>query len=214
MNLFKRWTSGIVGRIDGIVARVENHDALVQSTIREQQDTLARAHVQLSRVHKDGAALKERLQTQLQAEVQWKERAKACLQDEERALECLRRGKSAGRSAKILQERITEHRAVETRLENDIRALQEGLQDLKEQRNVMRARQTRAEAMDAVRDNRGQMAGEIQDVLERWEIRIKQTEFNGNCLVEPADQLEEGFGKEEERQALRQELEELRRNHG
>jgi phage shock protein A len=164
-------------------------------------------------VRRDGVSMRNRLAAQREAETQWRQRARASLDDEERALKCLRRNKRASRLAAELEERIKEHERVEARLVRDIRSLQEGLRDLKEQRNMMRARQTRAEAMGAVRDNEGLISGEVREILDRWEIQIKEREFEGDCAFDPGDELEETFCAEEERAALRIELEELRRSH-
>jgi phage shock protein A len=195
-----------------MVARIENHDELVRCSIQELQSSMARAQVRLSSVRRDGASMRNRLAAGREAEAQWKDRARASMDEEERALECLRRSKRAARLVTELEERITEHDRVESRLVKDIRALQEGLRDLKEQRNMMRARQTRAEAMGAVRDNEGMMSGEVREILDRWEIQIKEREFNGDCAFDPGDELEETFCAEEERAALRIELDELRRS--
>jgi phage shock protein A len=156
MSFWKRFASGLGGQLDAMVARIENHDSLVKSAIEELRENIAGAEVRLSGVRKDGAALRRRLEEQTQAEVQWRERARRSLDDEERALECLRRAKRAVRAVKDLEARLAEHERVEAQLVKDVRALGEGLRDLEEQRNRMLARQSRADAMGAVRDNQGQ----------------------------------------------------------
>jgi phage shock protein A len=213
MGFWKRLTSGVSGRLDAMVARMENHDALVKSAIGELRETIAAAEVRLSNVHRDGEGLRRRLQEQTGAEARWRERARGTLEDEERALECLRRGKRAARAVADLQARLAEHERVEAGLVKDVRALREGLRDLEEQRNLMRARQNRADAMDAMRDDQGRLSGEVREILDRWEIQIKTTEFSSSCAVESNDALEESYDAEEEQQALRAELEQMRGSH-
>jgi phage shock protein A len=213
MGFWKRFTSGLNGQLDAVVARFENHDSLVKSAIVELRENIAGAEVRLDNVRRDGVALEQRLQEQTRAEAQWKERARRTLDDEERALECLRRGKRAARAVEELQARLQEHRRVEAGLAKDVRTLREGLRDLEEQRNLMRARQTRADALGAMRDNQGQLSGEVREILDRWEIQIKQSEFCGNCASVSSDDLEERFDAEEERQALCAELEQMRGSH-
>ena len=43
MNPWKRWTVGLVSRIDALVARVENHDALVSAALSDLQQATATA---------------------------------------------------------------------------------------------------------------------------------------------------------------------------
>ena len=196
MNFWKRFASGLGGRLDAVVARIENHDSLVGSAIEELRDNIASAEVRLSGVGRDGEALRRRLEDQVRAEAQWKERARRTLEDEERALECLRRSKRAGRAVADLQARLGEHERIEAGLVKDVRALREGLRDLEEQRNLMRARQNRADAMDAMRDDQGRLSGEVREILDRWEIQIKRAEYSSSCALESSDALEQSFNAE------------------
>ncbi len=50
---------------------------------------------------------------------------------------------------------------------------------------------------------------EIREIFERWETRITELEFAGECEV-GADPLEAGYLESEELNELRTELEELR----
>ncbi|NIR32663.1 MAG: hypothetical protein GWN84_25855 [Gammaproteobacteria bacterium] len=212
MNYFKRWTAGIFSRIDGFIAQVENHDALAAQALRELAQSTARAHVQLKRVRADGEALRRQLAEQREHGQVWKERAKRSTEDEGRAIECLRRSKRAARSADELERRLAEHERMEQQLGDDIRKLEERIRRLREQRNLMRTRQSRAEAMSALQDGTVQLNDDIHEMFERWEIRVTEAEYTGGVSAADEDRFEREYVSEEEETALKEELRALRRD--
>ena len=211
MNVFKRWTSGIVSRVDAMVAKIENHEALINSAIAEFQKNVGRAQVALQSVRRDGDAMKARLEEEERARDDWKRRALDAGNDDEKAVECLRRSKRARENADALRHRLSAHIQTETALAADLTRLRDGLTELKEQRNLMRTRQSRARAMVAIQDGQGRMRGDIEEILERWEIHVAEHEIEGGCFADPSDPLKEAFEAEEERAALLAELDALRR---
>ena len=103
MKKIRRWTSSIASSFDWLVSQVENHDSLVRSAIEEVTEAGAKAKSQLKRVRSDGKKLVARLR-QVELEIQqWQDRAlKSAQEDEEKALECLRR-KSRAQSCHSLR---------------------------------------------------------------------------------------------------------------
>lgn len=211
MQRIRLWTAGLLSRVDWMVAQVENHEAIAQSAIREVQQSAARAKVQLARVRRDGEALREQLAEAQEATATWRERARRIAgEDEDSAVECLRRSKAAERRAARLARRAAEHDRVEGQLARDVQAVDQRLGGLKEQRNLLRTRQARAEALSSVARANQPLGAEVGEVFERWETRVTERELEGECAVsDEADEFEAGFSGEEERQALRAELSEL-----
>ncbi len=211
MQRIRLWTAGLLSRVDWMVTQVENHEALAQSAIREVQRSAARAKVQLAKVRKDGAVLREQLGEARGTEATWRERAqRLAREDEERAVECLRRSKAASRRAARLAERVAEHDRVEKQLGRDVQAVEQRLGHLKEQRNLLRTRQSRAEALTQVAEASQPLGPEVGELFERWETRVMERELESQCSVdEGVDDLEEELAGEEEQASLRAELEDL-----
>jgi phage shock protein A len=209
MARFKRWTHGVVASIDSLIVQVENHEAQVTSTLRELEQGVARSKVQLMRVERDGVALRQALSEEREAAVRWRERAKR-EEQEARALECLRRFKRAEQRSKELEHNQSEHARVEQQLKRDILALEQRLVELRQQRNTLRTRQSRAEAFNVVRGQGDFENGEIGAMFERWETRIAETEVTSGCLTTAVDSFDEEFLDLEEAAALKLELRELK----
>jgi phage shock protein A len=215
MHRLRVWTASLLSRVDWMVSQIENHEAVARSAIEDVRQAAARAKVQLARVRQDGEALRKRVAEQREEEAVWRERARRCApEDEERALECLRRSNRAARRVAELSPRCDEHERIEKQLATDVASIDDRLLRLNEQQNVLRTRQSRAEALSRVRETGGSLASEIDDILERWEIRIVEREIAGGCapgVADPsADRFEDAFVNEEERAALRAQLAELR----
>ena len=214
MQSLRLWTAALVSRVDGMVSRIENHEALAQSAIREVRQAAARASVQLRRVRRDGERQRRRLDELREAEATWRDRARRKADaDETTALECLRRSQQAARRAASLEARLRDHERIERQLARDVAAVEERLVRLDEQRHVLVTRQSRAEAMSALRDTSAPLSTDLDDLFDRWEVRIAERELAGGCVEsEDVDPLEGELDREEEQEALRAELETLRRS--
>jgi len=210
MARFKRWTHGVVASIDSFIVQVENHEAQASSALRELEQGVARSKVQLMRVERDGKALEQALSEEREAAMRWRDRA-AREEQEARALECLRRHKRSERRVLELSQNRTEHVRVEQQLKRDIQTLEQRLFELRQQRNTMRTRQSRADAFSVVQGTGDLENGEIGAIFERWETRVAESEVHSGCLITTLDSFDEEFLDAEEIAALKLELGDLRK---
>lgn len=214
MSYVKRWVAGMFSRVDGYIARIENHEALVDEALRELRQATARARVRVQRVQADGERLRRSLAGQRDEVGRWRERARRSA-EESRAIECLRRGRRAAAAAAELERRLEVHDGTQRKLAADVHRLEERLGRLQEQRNLMRTREARAEAMGALECGAVQLGADLDAVFDRWESRVVEAEYAGGVGLEGDDRFESEYAGEEEEAELRAELEALRReDHG
>ena len=207
MKTLRRWTSSITTSFEWMISQVENHEALVTAAIKEVQESGARAQVQLKRMKVDGQNMRRKLVDLRNTSEQWKERARATAGlDEKRALECLRRQKRVDKESAELEIQEREHTKLEKQLSQDLLLIDERLIRLRQQRNTLRTRQSRAEALKSLQSDDGNIISEIDEIFERWEVKIAEYEVIGSCSVRPEDDLENQFENEEEEAALREDL--------
>ncbi len=207
MQKVKRWALSVTGWVDHVLAQVENHEATVTAAIGRVRQSAARARVQLKRVERDQRALRDALVREEEAVEAWRRRAKAAA-EEEKAIECLRRHNASKRRAAVLQHRLADHERAHKELSEGVRVLNERLRELGERKNLMRTRQSRAEAVHGMASTSGPIV-ELEDVFERWEARVGEIEIASE-LADPVDAFEADIEAEEETEDLRAELEELR----
>ena len=209
MVRWKRFTSGFLSSIDGFIAQVENHEALATSALRELEQGVGRSKVQLARVGRDGVTLRQSLAEEREASVRWRERAKRET-NETRALECLRRSKRSEARSLELEKQTADHDRIEAQLKRDVQTLEMRLVELRQQRNTMRTRQSRAEALVVVQGSGATNSSEIGDIFERWEERVAEREVMSGLVAVTTDTLEEELTSAEEVAELKLELEALR----
>ncbi len=209
MKTLKRWTTGIFSRVDWAVSQIENQEALINSALKESREAVAKAKVQMARVRQDGVRLEQALQTEEDSVSRWRKRAVQCgKSDEARALECLKRSKLAMAQSDRLAGRVQEHRQVEEQLAKDVAALEGRFSELLEKRNLLRVRQSRADAMTSIQACHSESGAEVDEIFERWEIRVTEKELGTEAVVS-VDPLEESFSMAESEAELQDELQQL-----
>ena len=213
MSLIRRISATLTSSVDRAVSKVENHDAIVNAALRDTQRAAARARVRLERVRKDGLALKNRYESLQNAESRWTERAKnVAASDEAKALECLRRRRECATRICNLRDSIEKHDELEARIAEQVKKIEARIGEVSHQRNMMRSRQSVAEAMRAIHNIEGVSYGEIEDTFDRWEINLGETEILLGANT-PSDPLDSAFLAEEDNEALRAELDALIRSN-
>jgi phage shock protein A len=209
MSLIRRISTSITSSVDRAVSKVENHDAIINAALRDTQQAAARSRVRLERVRKDGHALKTRHGNLKVAIARWTERAKSIAgTDEAKALECLRRRKDCETQLQNLEFSIAKHDELEARIAEQVKNIEVRIAEVAQQRNMMRSRQSVAEAMRTINNIEGVSYGEIEDTFDRWEINLGETEILMGAST-PTDPLDSAFLAEEDTAELRAELSEL-----
>ena len=206
MSLIRRISASFTSSVDRAVSRVENHDAVINAALRDTQQAAARSRVRLARVRKDGQNLRDRKASLETAVSRWTERARTVAsEDEAKALECLRRKKECEAQLRNLDVSIGKHDELESRIVDQVKKIESRIGEVSQQRNMMRSRQSVAEALRTINDIEGVSYGEIEDTFDRWEINLGETEIQIG-VGSPSDSLETTFIAEEEKAELKAEL--------
>jgi phage shock protein A len=209
MSLIRRISTSITSTVDRAVSKVENHDAIINAALRDTQQAAARSRVRLERVRKDGYGLRTRRGNLELAVTRWTERAKSIgSSDEAKALECLRRRKECEAQLRNLALSIDKHDELEARIVDQVKKIEARIGEVSQQRNMMRSRQSVAEALRTINDIEGVSYGEIEDTFDRWEINLGEAEIQMG-IGSSIDSLDTEFIAEEERVELKAELAEL-----
>ena len=159
--------------------------------------------------------MRRRLQELREAQELWSSRAvQTAGVDEKRALECLRRKKRTEQEIAALEEEERQHARLEKQLGLDLKLVEEKLETLKAQRNLLRTRQSRAEALRAAQGQDSGLIGEIDTILERWESKVAEYEILTECGRSREDEFENEFASAEEEGALKEELAQLLQGQG
>lgn len=214
MRLLHRISSTISAKVDQAITRVENHDAIIQAAIKRTQTNAATARVRLARVKKDGDALRKRKHALTQAIEDWTRRAREVANDDQTtALECVRRLRLAKDQLEQVSTSLTQHTELERQVERTLAELHARIAKMNQQRNMLRSRESVADAVRIINELDGVGAHDIDDTFERWEVMITEVEFDGS-LPSQVDDLEARFIHEEDRAELEADLQQLLASEG
>jgi phage shock protein A len=211
MSVFKRLSATIASRVNYLVGEIEDHDAVVECAIRDARKAVAKSRVRLTRLQADGVRLRRKLAGLKQDEKKWAERAISVAdEDEEKAIMCLRKRQECQRQVTEITSAVEKYQGLEDRLGQDIRQAESRVTEMSQQRNLMLARQSAAQALNTMSGVDESMVNEVEGAFERWEMRITEEELETGNFDRDMDQsLEREFIDVEERAELRFQLKEL-----
>lgn len=210
MNILKRITASFSGSIENAVSQLENHEAVVHAALKDTRAMAAKAKVRLARVKQDGEKLNSKLTKLKRMEGVWADRAVSVpASDEKKALECVKRRNYCLTEIETTTKAIIEHKRQEQNLLETVAGIEARIGEIENAKNLLRTRQTAAEAQKAVVKLESSSSLAVDDVLERWEMSILQTEYDGS-INSSVDSLEMEFEEQESNEELRAQLEMLR----
>jgi phage shock protein A len=206
MNLFTRISATLTGKLDEIISHVENHDAVVAVALKDTRAAVAKAKVRLERVRKDGVALQKRLEDATRMTQLWENRAKdTAAKDEQKALACIARRNQCREQIVQTQTALARHEQLEAKVSENVQRMEHRLRDIMQQQNLMRSRQSTADAMRIINQIEGSTDYGIEDTFDRWETLITETEYSIGHMSS-TDTLDLSFVKEENTMQLQAEL--------
>ena len=195
MQLFKRISSTVLSSVDKVVGEMENHDAVIESMLKDLNKAAAENKIRLKRVNADGSKMREQLKKLSDDEQRWQERAQGfAREDENKALACLERRQHCQEELLRLQDMLKQHAETEKRLLEQVKVIEKRRAEISNKRHLLKSRQSVAEANRVVSAVIGSGSIGINDAFDRWEISIAKSELsspNASFIDESFDGIEE-----------------------
>jgi phage shock protein A len=212
MNNLKRLFVSIKSQVDQVADEFENHEALAGAAILDLQAIGSKTRLHLHKISKLSQQYQEQLEQQQELARLWSERAiKARKDDEQKALQCVKRLRQAQQQIALLEKQCEESAAQELKIRNDLNAISEQLQVLQNKKEILAARQNRASVQESLNNKAGNPVQEVNNIFERWEGRVVSSEFEvpDLDLDIDTDNFANKFEQEEDDLALKKMLDEL-----
>jgi len=208
MNSLKRIFISVKGQIDHAADEFENHEALAGVAIQDLQSIASKTRLHLHRISKMTEQYQKQLEDQKQQQELWTARAiKAKKQDEQKALQCVKRLYQTKKQITLLEQQHEASTLQENKIREDLNTIQEQLLVLKNKKEMLAVRQTRTQLQNSIQDNKENSLDNVQQVFDRWEGRIVSEEYD--VPADMSDTLSSSFEQEEETLALKMMLDEL-----
>lgn len=228
MSGFKRTITSLFYKVDQVVSEIENHDALIQSAIREQQTKLVAARVECSRINKRSNQLRTEIQELEVKRDKWEQRAVLESTKEstkgdsgqdvnkERALACVQQAQSLTEQMSRLSHMSDQYGVAVEKMTAEINTAAQELDGLKQKHQFMRARQATADALGRFGDIGSTRLDNVETSFDRWEVKIGHADLTSDIehIETEAQNLERVYVKEENAQKLEARLAELLTKQG
>ncbi len=217
MGIFKRMADILKSNINDLISKAEDPAKMLDQIILEMQEQLRDAKIQVAKAIADEKRLKQQLDQNLAQAQNWESKAVLALQkgDEELAREALKRKKSYADIVTTLEPQWKDQNEVVNKLKESLRALEAKIDEARRKKEVLIARQKRAEAQKKIQEVMiGMSDTSAFDNFARMERKVEEmeaqaaaaVELSTNTLEDKFKALESDAGVEAELEALKAKL--------
>ena len=223
MGIIDRLSRLIRSNINDLIARAENPEKMLSQIIEDMRRQLAQAKQEVAVAIADERKLRAQFEEERSGAEEWERRARLAIREgrDDLAKQALVRGQEHASHAVGLEAQWQKHRHETERLKDSLRQLNAKIEEAKRKKNLLIAKQKRAEAQKRIHDTMAglqdksafrafdQMAEKIESA-ERKAIATAEVteELSGDTLVHEFRQLEAGgdAAVEEKLLALKSEM--------
>ncbi|MBD3308239.1 PspA/IM30 family protein [candidate division KSB3 bacterium] len=187
MSIFGRMADIFKANINELIDKAEDPATMMDQMVREMQEQLREAKIQVAKAIADEKKLHHQLkQNEMQAK-NWESKAVLALKkgDERLAKEALKQKKTYDNLASSVQTQWEEQNALSSKLKDNLRALESKIDEARRKKEILIARQKRAEAQKKIHDV---MSG-LNDTsafatFDRMEQKVLEIEAQADAAVE------------------------------
>ena len=222
MGIFDRLSTLIRSNINDLISRAEDPEKMLNQLIVDMRGQLAKAKQQVAAAIADEKRLSAQVDTEKKSAEDWERRAVLAVQEgrDDLAKQALLRHNEHAQSALQLHDTWIKHREETEKLKLSLRQLNDRIEDAKRKKNILIARQKRAEAHKRIQETMSSISD--KSAFETFERMAEQIEHEERKLIAAAevnenlsgDSLLKQFQRLEVRADADQQLLELKRKMG
>ena len=207
MGVLDRLSRLIRSNINDLIARAENPEKMLTQIIEDMRRQLAQAKQEVAVAIADERKLRAQYEDERSGADEWERRARLAIREgrDDLAKQALMRGQEHAQHAHDLEVQWQKHRTETEKLKDSLRQLNAKIEEAKRKKNLLIAKQKRAEAQKRIHDTMqglqdrsafrafDQMAEKIESA-ERQALAAAEVteELTGDTLVQEFAQLEAG----------------------
>jgi phage shock protein A len=214
MAIFGRISDILKSNVNELIDKAEDPAKMMDQMIREMQEQLREAKIEVAKAIADEKRLQQQLKNNQAQGKNWESKAMLALKkgDERLATEALKQKKTYDQLAGSIQPQWEQQYQLSSKLKDSLRALESKIEEARRKKEILIARQKRAEAQKKIHDV---MTG-LNDrsafaTFDRMEKKVMEIEAQADAAVElemtslddEFKALEAGAGVEDELAALK-----------
>src|SRR5919206_2176463 len=207
MGIFDRLSTLIRSNINDLISSAENPEKMLNQIIVDMRSQLAKAKQQVAAAIADEKRLRDQVDSEYRQAQDWEKRAMLAVQEsrDDLAKQALIRHNEHMTHGQQLEATWRSHQLETEKLKNSLRDLNDKIEEAKRKKNLLVARQRRAQAQKRIAETMSSLSEKSAfDAFARMEERIENNErqlkasaeideeFSGDTLANQFKQLERG----------------------
>jgi phage shock protein A len=200
MGIFQKLSTLIRSNLNDLIARAENPEKMLNQVIDDMRNQLARARQEVAVAIADAAKLKKQVDDEQKQATDWEQRAMLAVRQgrDDLARQALLRHQEHAQRALMLHETWQRHQEDTERLRDALRQLNEKIQEAQRKKNLLIARQKRAEAQKRIHETMSGLSD--SSAFEAFDRMAEKIEQNERMAIAAASVTEELTGDNLERE--------------
>jgi phage shock protein A len=192
MGIFDRLSSLLRSNINDLISRAEDPEKMLNQILVDMRSQLAKAKQQVATAIADEKRLRDQTDAEYKQAQDWEQKAMLAIKEgrDDLAKQAILRQGEHGTHGQQLEQTWEQHRLETEKLKNSLRDLNDKIEEAKRKKNILIARQKRAEAQKAIQDTmRGLSDNSAFDTFERMHQKVEQIEAESEASTELGGEL-------------------------
>ncbi len=192
MGIFDRLGTLLKSNINDLISHAENPEKVLNQLITDMRSQLAKAKQEVASAIADEKKLAAQVEKEKKQAEEWQKRAMLGVQQnrDDLAKQALMRQNEHMQAAQALHETWIRHKAETEALKASLRTLNDKIEEAKRKKNLLVARQKRAEATQRIQQTMSSMSDKSAfEHFERMAAKIEDVERKQLAAAELSDEL-------------------------
>jgi phage shock protein A len=187
MGIFDKFSRMIRSNINDLISRAENPEKMLNQIILDMRDQLAKAKREVAAAIADERKLRQQLEEEAKQAREWEQRAMLAVREgrDDLAKQALMRQAEHAERATSLEQTWRSQAGETEKLKVSLRALNEKIEEAKRKRNLLIAKQKRAQAQRRIHETMSGLSdASAFDAFNRMAEKIEESERRTAAVIE------------------------------
>lgn len=187
MGIFGRISDILKANVNELIDKAEDPAKMMDQMIREMHESLREAKIEVAKAIADEKRLQQQLKQNQTQSQNWESKAMLALKkgDERLATEALKQKKTYDQLVTSIQPQWEQQNTLSSKLKDSLRALESKIDEARRKKEILIARQKRAEAQKKIHDvMTGMNDRSAFATFDRMEQKVMEIEAQADAAVE------------------------------
>jgi phage shock protein A len=192
MGLFDRLATLLKSNINDLISKAENPEKMLDQIVVDMRNQLARAKQQVAAAIADEKRLKDQFESEYKTAQDWENKAMLAVKEgrDDLAKQALLRNAEHMEHAQTLETTWQAHVLETEKLKNSLRDLNDKIEEAKRKKNLLLARQRRAQAQQKISETMSSMSE--KSAFEAF-ARMEEKVANNERMLKASNEIDEEF---------------------